>query len=400
MSHCLSARGIEHVVLERGQVADRWRRHGWDSLRLLTPNWMTRLPGFHYGGHDPEGFMPTRDLVALLEQYASSSRVPVETRTTVRRVEPSTNGFRVATDQGQWRAQAVVIATGYCDRPAIPRTSSKVAPWIQQSAPETYRNPEQLPREGVLIVGASATGVQLAEEIQRSGRQVTLAVGRHTRLPRRYRGKDILWWLDRLGILTQDASSVHDVAISRAQPSLQLVGRPDHATVDLMYLHEHGVRLVGRVLDMKATRVELADDLIATAAAADVKLATMRTRIDEYARRAGVDADAAEPFVPTWSITRDAVSRLDLRAERIGTIIWATGYRRMYDWLRVPAFDKRGEIVHRAGVTAYPRLYVLGLNFQRRRNSSFLDGVGQDAEYLAEHITTAVNSSRTWQSYA
>jgi putative flavoprotein involved in K+ transport len=294
----------------------------------------------------------------------------------------------------------VVIATGYCDRSAIPHFSSKLAPWIEQITPAEYRNPGQLSRKGVLIVGASSTGVQLAEEIQRSGRPVTLAVGRHTRLPRRYRGRDILWWLDQLGVLTQDASTVHDLSISRAQPSLQLVGRPDHATVDLMSLHDHGVRLVGRVVDVQRTRIGFADDLISTTAAADVKLATIRMRIDEHARCTGLDAEAAEPFVPTWSITRDAVSRLDLRWAGIDTVIWATGYRRAYRWLRAPVLDRRGEIIHHAGVTPYAGLYVLGLNFQRQRHSSFIDGVGGDAQYLAQHIAAAINPIRTRQSYA
>ena len=399
MSHCLSTRGIEHVVLERGQVGERWRQHGWDSLRLLTPNWMTRLPGFAYSGPDPDGFMATIELVSLLEQYAANSRAPLEPRTTVRSVEPSPEGFRVTTDRAEWCAAAVVIATGYCERPAIPSISTRLAPWVLQLAPEAYRHPEQLPNEGVLIVGASSTGVQLADEIQRSGRPVSLAVGRHTRLPRRYRGHDILWWLDRLGVLSQDASSVHDLAASRAQPSLQLVGRADHATIDLTTLRDRGVRLVGRVRTIQYARVEFADDLISRTAAADLKLATIRLRIDAYARSAGLDAVEAEPFVPTWSISPEPVSRLDLRRERIGTVIWATGYRRMYPWLHVPVLDRRGEIAHHAGVTAYPGLYVLGMNFQRRRNSSFIDGVGGDAEYLAQHMATAA-SSRGVQRYA
>ena len=394
MSHCLSARGIEHVVLERGEIGERWRRHGWDSLRLLTPNWMTRLPGFAYSGPDPDGFMATAELVTLLEQYAASARAPVETRTVVRRVAPASGGFRVTTDRGEWHADNVVIATGYCDRPAIPRISASLAPWIVQMAADGYRHPGQLPPGGVLIVGASATGVQLADEIQQSGRQVTLAVGRHTRLPRRYRGRDILWWLDRLGVLAQEASAVHNLAVSRAQPSLQLVGRPDHATIDLLTLHQRGVRLTGRVTNTEGMRVWLADDLISRTAAADIKLATIRLRIDEYVRAAGLHADPAEPLVPTWSIVSDPVSRLDLRREKIGAVIWATGYRREYPWLQVPVLDGRGEIVHHGGVTTWPGLYVLGLNFQRRRNSSFIDGVGRDAEELAGHVAAVLTAVR------
>jgi putative flavoprotein involved in K+ transport len=213
-----------------------------------------------------------------------------------------------------------------------------------------------------------------------------LAVGRHTRLPRRYRGHDILWWLDRLGMLAQEASAVHDLRVSRAQPSLQLVGRPDHSSLDLARLRIDGVRLTGRVVDIDDTRVQLADDLIATTAAADIKLATVLLRIDDFIRRTGCNAEAAEPFVPTWSMAHDAPAAVDLATERITTVIWATGYRRTYPWLHVPVLDDRGEIRHDGGVTPYPGLYVLGLNFQRRRNSSFIDGVGRDAHELAQHI--------------
>lgn len=386
MSHCLSARRIDHVVIERGAVGERWRRHGWDSLRLLTPNWMTRLPGFAYSGDDPDGFMATGELVTLLEQYAEASRAPLEDRTTVHRLEPWNEGLRVATNRGAWLAPAVVIATGYCDRPAVPPVSTGLASAIDQLTPEHYRNPDQLAPGGVLIVGASATGVQLAEEIQRSGRQVVLAVGRHTRLPRTYRGRDILWWLDRLSVLSQDASSVHDVAVSRAQPSLQLVGRPDHSTVDLAVLRALGVRLAGRLAGVDRTRVRFADDLISTTAAADIKMATVLMRINDYISRQGVDAEDAAPFVPSWSLREQELLALDLRAERIDTVIWATGYRREYPWLHVPVLDARGEIVHNGGITPYPGLYVLGMNFQRRRNSSFIDGVGGDAQFLAQQL--------------
>jgi putative flavoprotein involved in K+ transport len=393
MSYCLSEQHIEHVVLERGAVAERWRAHGWDSLHLLTPNWMTRLPGFQYTGDDPDGFMSTTELVGFLQEYAAQARAPITTSTPVHSVERAGDHYSVTTSGETWRASAVVIATGYCDRPAIPSIGRKLAPPIAQVVPADYRNPEQLPEGGVLIVGASATGIQLADEIRQSGRDVVLAVGRHTRLPRQYRGRDILWWLDRLGVLAQDAASVHDIAISRAQPSLQLVGRPDHTSLDLAVLRARGVSLTGRVVDMQHHSAVFADDLVATTAAADVKLATILMRIDDFARRLDDPTPGSEPFTPTWSLAQ-APTRIDFRAERIRTVIWATGYRRSYPWLRVPVLDASGEILHRAGVTPSPGLYVLGLNFQRRRNSSFIDGVGSDARYLAEHIVTRVRHLR------
>jgi putative flavoprotein involved in K+ transport len=242
----------------------------------------------------------------------------------------------------------------------------------------------------VLVVGASSTGVQLADEIQQSGRQVTLAVGSHTRLPRQHRGHDILWWLDRLGLLNQSADAVHAIEVSRQQPSLQLVGRPDHSSLDVATLHDMGVRLVGRVLAASGHDVSLADDLIATTAAADIKMAEVLSRIDRFIAMNGLPAMAPESFRPTWPLATDPPDLLDLKAEGINTVIWATGYRRAYPWLRVPVLDARGEITHEGGFTPAFGLYVLGMNFQRRRNSSFIDGVGDDAWTIAEQIAHSI----------
>lgn len=394
MSRCLSDLGVDHVVLERGEVGNRWRTHGWDSLRLLTPNWMTRLPGFRYEGNEPDEFMRVAEVVDLLVQYARSFQAPVVSQTNVQGVERLPGGYQVTTNHDTWRAETVVIATGHCDLPFVPATSQGLPPWVTQITPDRYRHPEQLPLAGVLVVGASATGIQLAEEIHRSGRPVTLAVGRHTRLPRIYRGHDILWWFDQLGLLRQDVGTVHDVSTSRNQPSLQLVGRPDHATLDLQALAAAGVRLVGHVLRTNGRHVKLDDDLAATAAAADYKLASIRRRIDEFITATGTTALAPEPFVPTWPLGVNPQTELDLEHDNIRTVIWATGYRRAYPWLHVPVLDARGDIRHDGGITAQPGLYVLGLNFLRRRNSSFIDGVGDDARYVANHLTSRLAAAR------
>src|SRR5512143_1279317 len=236
MSHCLAGSGVDHVVLERGRVAERWRSERWESLRLLTPNWQTRLPGFRYQGPDPDGYMRVAEVVGFLERYARSFAAPVEEGTSVLSVAPAGGGYRVVTDRGTWEAPCVVIATGHCDTPLVPAFAPSLAGDVVQLVPSRYRHPGQLPAGGVLVVGASASGVQLADEIHASGRPVTLAVGRHTRLPRVYRGRDILWWLDAMGVFDESADDVYDLKVSRDQPSLQLVGRPDRATLDLPVL--------------------------------------------------------------------------------------------------------------------------------------------------------------------
>ena len=394
MSRCLSDLAVEHVVIERGKLAERWRTQSWDSLNLLTPNWMTRLPGFQYDGDDPDGFMSVPDLIALFDRYAARSRTPIVSETTVVSVEQTEDRFRVITDRGMWLADSVVIATGYCDLPSVPAASRGLPASITQVVPADYRRPAQLPPGGVLIVGASSTGVQLADEIQQSGRQVTLAIGRHLRVPRQYRGRDILWWLDRLAVLSQPLETVHSIDISRHQPSLQLVGRPDHSSLDVGMLQDRGVRLAGRVRDISGDEVILADDLIASAAAADLKMAEVLMRIDRYIDLTGFPAEDPEPFRPTWLAAAGAPERLDLKSEGIETVIWATGYRRAYPWVHVPVLDASGEIVHDGGFTPQFGLYVLGMNFQRRRNSSFIDGVGADAWKIAEQIARSAASVR------
>jgi putative flavoprotein involved in K+ transport len=387
MSRCLTDAGVDHVVLERGRVAERWRRGSWDSLRLLTPSWQSRLPGFRYDGADPDGYMAVGEVIDYLDRYAHSFRAPVEESTAVRAVEAAGGGYRVTTDRGTWEAPSVVVATGHCDTPFVPPVARHLPEDVVQVVPSRYRNPRQLPEGGVLVVGASATGVQLADEIHASGRPVTLAVGRHTRLPRVYRGRDILWWLDAMGVFDEPADEVFDLAISRGQPSLQLVGRPDRATLDLPTLEARGIRLAGRVVGVEGSRVSFADDLVAHTAASDARLARLLQRIDVFAARTGLDAEVGppEPFRPfVWPAPSPA--RINLRDEGIRTVVWATGFRRLYPWLKVPALDERGEIRHEGGVTPFAGLYVIGLYFLRRRKSSFIDGVGRDAMDLTAHL--------------
>ncbi len=387
-SRCLRDRAVDHIVLERGRVAERWRSERWDSLRLLTPNWQTRLPGFQYRGPDPDGYMGMPEVIAFLEGYAESCSAPLETGTSVRRVARAGGRYHVDTVRGTWLADNVVVATGYSDLPLVPAAARRLDPGIVQLTPARYRNPRQLPDGGVLVVGASASGVQLADELHASGRPVTMAVGRHLRLPRRYRGRDILWWLDEMKVLDEPAGDVFDIEASRRQPSLQLVGRPDHASLDLAMLQRKGVRLAGRLLDADAGTVFLDDDLIASTVASDAKLASLLARIEAFVARNGLaaTADAAEAFEPLWPAVAPGPTLLNLHRERIRTVLWCTGFRRSYPWLAVPVLDGRGEIRQRGGVTPAPGLYTVGLHFQRRRNSAFIDGVGADAHAVAEHI--------------
>jgi putative flavoprotein involved in K+ transport len=390
ISRCLADQGIEHVVLERGRIGERWHSERWDSLCLLTPNWQTRLPHFSYDGPDPDGFMNSGDVVAFLNRYARSFDAPVREQTSVSRVTWRAGRFTVDTNRGAWTSDAVVVATGYCDRPAVPGWATHAAPDLHQVTASDYRRPSSLEPGGVLVVGAAATGVQLADELRRDGRTVILAVGRHTRVPRTYRGRDIMWWLDRLGVLHESVDTVFDREISQSQPSFQLVGRPDRASISLADLQDSGVVVTGRLDALDGRTASFDDSLMATTVAADAKLASLLLRIDAYAAAHGVGSgETLQGYEPLWPrFVVETPRILDLGALGVRTVLWATGYKRTYPWLDVPGvLDARGEIQHIGGATPQAGLYVLGLPFLTRRNSAFIDGVGADAVALSEQIT-------------
>ena len=385
MSRSLTAQGVDHVVFERGRIGERWHSERWNSLHLLTTNALSGLPGLPHAG-DPDAFMPARAFASYLASYARKMAAPIITGVEVRRVERVACGYRVSTNAGQWCARAVVIATGACDTPFRPAMADTLSSSILQISPTEYREPEQLPEGGVLMVGASSTGVQLAEEIHASGRPVVLAVGDHTRVPRRYRGRDMYAQMNMAGILDDPANEGGNLDAARRQPSLQLVGRPDNRDLDLGVLSRLGVRLVGRLAAIDKARAAFSGDLARTTTASHTRMVRIFDRIDERIESRGLAAPAADPAARVPFIAAGDPLTLDLRREGIRTVVWATGYVRRYPWLEMPVLDGRGEIIHRGGVTALPGLYVLGLTFLRRRRSSFIDGCGLDADDLAPMV--------------
>lgn len=392
VSHLLTAAGLEHVVLERGRVAERWASYSWESLRLLTPNWLSRLPDFRYTGHEPAGFMSAAAVTGYLRSYALQSDAPVVEGAEVLSVRRRGDGYQVATDTGCWIADAVVVATGWCDVPHVPALAVALDPRIEQLTPATYRNPAALPEGGVLVVGASATGVQLADELARANRRVQLAVGSHTRMPRRYRGIETMWWLDAMGIFDRRLDEHPAPAAARAEPSLQLVGSPTGRDVDLLSLQERGVGLVGRLLGVRGRSVRFADDLAETTGQADARLRRLLRRIDAYAAAAGL-AGEIDPPEPVRAVrTRGDVTGLDLHHAGIRSVLWATGYRRTYPWLHVPVLNGAGEIRHIDGATPSPGLHVVGARWQSRRSSSFLDGVRHDAATVVNRLLNHIDA--------
>jgi putative flavoprotein involved in K+ transport len=384
-SRLLTEAGNEHVVLDRGRLAESWRTKRWDSLRLLTPNWMNRLPGHGYRGNDPEGFLPAAEFAGYLASYAESFNAPVQPWTAVTEVSRVPAGYRVRTTSGEWAASNVVVAAG--PRPHVPEQSNRLSSDVRQLHTNNYRNPDQLPAGGVLVVGASASGVQIASELCRAGRKVVLAVGTHSRLPRRYRGMDIMWWLERIGALERTVDSVPDVGSARREPSSQLTGGDRSKSLDLAAIRSAGVTVTGRLESISDGKVHFAGDLGRTTEDAEIRLRRLLTRIDDHIVATGLEREVfADDAIPA-AVLAGRPATIDLQAAGVSTVVWATGFRYHYPWLRVPVYDRLGEIQQYQGVTSEPGLYTMGLRFMHRRNSQFIDGARHDARAIVAHLT-------------
>jgi len=374
-------------VLERGEVANSWRRERWDSLRLLTPNWQSRLPGYRYDGPDPDGYMSMREVIEFISRYAVEAQAPVRTNTTVTSLTSGGGGYRVSTSTGDLGCRCVVVASGACNLPHVPALRTAVPESIEQITPLAYRTPAELPEGGVLVVGASATGVQLAAEIQQSGRPVTLSVGEHVRLPRTYRGRDVLWWMHASGVWNQRYDEIDDLTRARRLPSPQLVGTPARTTLDLNALGASGVELTGRLSAIRDGRALFSGGLPHLFSLADLKMERLLDTFDEYAHRAGIDGEVAAPerFEPT-RVPASSRLQIDLRSGTIRSLVWATGFRPDYSWLHVPVLDEKGQLRHEGGVVDSPGMYAIGLPVLRRRKSTFIHGAEDDARDLIDHL--------------
>jgi putative flavoprotein involved in K+ transport len=394
VSRCLSDRSIDHVVLERGEIANSWRRERWDSLRLLTPNWLSRLPGYSYEGPDPDGYMSMREVIDFISRFAIAARAPVRTKTAVTSVVRTADHYRVDTSGGPIACRSVVIASGACNVPSVPAVRASAPAALEHITPSEYRNPGQLPNGGVLVVGASSTGVQLADEIHQSGRPVTLSVGEHVRLPRLYRGRDVLWWMDASGVWNQRYDEVDDLTRARRLPSPQLVGTRERTTLDLNTLSTKGIVLVGRLSAIRDGKALFSGGLRNHFALADLKMDRLLDTFDEWARTSACPADVAPPerFEPT-RVPSVSKLQLDLRSGEIRSIVWATGFRPDYSWLRVPVVDDKGELRHDGGVVDAPGMYAIGLPMLRRRKSSFIQGAEDDARDITDHLARFLDGS-------
>jgi putative flavoprotein involved in K+ transport len=400
LSRLLTEARHDHVVLERGRVGERWRSERWDSLALLTPNWANRLPHGEVPD-DPAGYASRSEFVSRLQRYARSFGAPVRERTTVTAVERDAGGFRVRTDRGEWRAGNVVVATGDCAVPAVPWFAASAPAPVEQLHASRYRAPASLAPGGVLVVGAGPSGHQIAHELALARRSVVLAVGRHARIVRRYRSRDIWAWLDALGDLSRPPDELSRHPRRRRPPALPLDGRQGGRTIDLDVLAAAGVRIAGRLEGFAGTHALFGAGLDAAIADADERLGRLLARIDRH-----IDSRAdAHAFPPREQIAPIQVPSptpaIDLAAESISTIVWATGYHRHFPWLRIPeVIGADGGILHDHGRTAVSGLFVLGMRWQSRMTSHQIGGVGPDAAFLAAQIAADADGGRALRAAA
>ena len=364
-------------------------------MRLLTPNWQSRLPGFHYTGNDPDGYRTLPEVVDFIADYAKSISAPVRTYTTVTSVRSDGAGYLLRTDRGEWRCSTVVIASGACNIARVPSFAASVPPSVATLTAQSYRNPAQVADGGVLVVGASSSGTQIAHELQRAGRAVTLAVGEHIRAPRLYRGRDLEWWMDAAGVLNERYDQVDDITRARRVPSLQLAGTPDRSTLDLNALSDVGVRLVGRLAGITQDgKAQFSGSLRNMCALSDLKMRRLLDQIDEWAHANGLDGTVDPPDrLPPTRVEEAPPLGMHLVKSGIKTIVWASGYRPDYSWLELPVLDRKGYVSHDGGIVSAPGVYLMGMQFLRRRKSALIDGAADDARDLSAHLAAYLDNT-------
>ena len=386
MSEHLSKRGASHLILERHRIAERWRSERWDSLVANGPAWHDRFPGMEFTDTDPDSFPTKNQIVDYFEAYAKQICAPIRCGTEVKdlKSKADSSGFYATTSAGTLEATNVVVATGPFQRPIIPPVVPAGSPIIQIHS-SGYRNPGQLPDGAVLVVGAGASGAQIADELLRAGRTVYLSVGPHNRPPRRYRGRDFVWWLGVLGQWDAKAASPGTEHVTIA-----VSGAKGGHTVDFREYAARGMTLVGRADACQDGVMHFLPDLQRNLARGDADYLSVLDAADAYVARNGLDLPqepAARRFAPDPPCVTDPISRMDLAQTGIRSIIWATGYALDFGWLKVDAFDDEGRPAHQRGVSRVPGLYFLGLSWLSRRASPFIWGVWHDAEYLAREIS-------------
>ena len=386
ISYYLSQQGRAHTILEQAsQPAEAWRNHRWDSFTLVTPNWTVRMPGAEYQGDDPDGFMPRDQVVAYLEDYIERFRLPIRYGVQVTSVETTESGYLVHTDEATIEAANVVIAAGLFQHPKIPPVSANLPADVRQLHTSEYRNPAALPPGAVLVVGSAQSGAQIAEELYQSGRKVYLCVGGSGRGPRRYRGRDIVWCLNRIGFFDVTVDELPSPK-GKFAASIQASGKDGGHTINLHRFARDGVVLLGRMQAAQGSTIKLAPDLLENLAKTDRFEADLLKRIDDYIEKNGLDVPQETLPELRDGYDAEAITELDVQSAGITSVIWATGYKFDFGLVQSPVLDSDGFPIQKRGITDYPGLYFVGLPWLHTVKSGLLFGVGDDTASIVADI--------------
>lgn len=386
ISYYLTQKGRDHIILEQADQAGEVWRNRWDSFTLITPNWMTRLPGAEYNGDNPDSFMPRDEVVTYFENYIKKFDLPIKYGTQVTSIKPGKTGYLVKTAQDEFEATNVVIAAGLHQQPKIPAVNTNLSSEIHQLHSSEYRNPTDLPDGAVLVVGSAQSGCQIAEELYQSGRKVYLSVGTSGRIPRRYRGKDITRWFYEIGFYDKTVDKLPSPKAKFAG-SVHGTGKDGGHTINLHQFVKDGVFLLGHIQGANGSQIVLAEDLHENLEKADKFEAEVVKQIDDYILKSNQDLP-----VETLPELRDGykseeILELDLNSAGVTSVIWATGFKFEFNLVKMPVFDEDGYPIQKRGVTWAPGLYFVGLPFLHTSQSGLLAGVGADAAHVVEHIT-------------
>ena len=387
MSYLLTQQDRDHIILEKNErIGERWRKR-WDSFTLVTPNWQLQLPGHAYDGDDPDGFLTREEVVEYLEEYADKFDPPLECGVEVTSVieRHADDGYLVLTDEESYAADNVVIAVGTFQSPSIPAFSREVPETITQLHSSEYRNPQALPDGAVLVVGSGQSGCQIAQELQESGREVYLSTGRAGRLPRRYRGKDGMWWAMKLGMVDQTVDEL-DSPAERFGANPQISGKDGGQDLNLHQFARDGMRLLGHLEGIRGRKAILAEDLHENLSRADKMAAQFRQGVDKYVEKTGMDVPEEQVTEPADGFAQEEITELDLIDANINTIIWATGFDWDFKWIDLPVCDEYGYPIQERGITEHDGLYFVGLHYLHTLKSGLFLGVGEDAAHIAAHM--------------
>ena len=387
MSYCLRERGFDHIIFEKNRIAESWRSKRWDSFCLVTPNWQCLLPGFPYNGDDPQGFMQKEDIVQYIEAYAQSFNPPIKEGVEVSSVRKSSSAdyFELTTSLGDFTADQVVVATGGYHIPKFPKMAERLPESIVQLHSSQYQNPQSLSDKAVLVIGTGQSGCQIAEDLHLAGKQVYLSVGSAPRSPRKYRGKDVVDWLDQMGYYDLSVDEHPQGEQVRTKTNHYVTGRDGGREINLRNFALEGMKLFGKLKQISGNRLEFQPNLKQNLDQADAVAESIKRTIDQFIEKNQIQAPTEAPYHPAWEPLEEPLS-LDYEAANIGTVIWCTGYESDFRWIEIPVFDGKGYPGHQRGITDIAGLYFLGLPWLYTWGSGRFSGIARDATYLADYI--------------